>query len=137
MILLVDDDIRSMRTYCDELEYRGRKCRLVGSVDEAVRVLRQHAADIELIVFDMMMPFGNVFANKDLSGGLRTGEHFYRELRKALPSVPAVLFTNRNVGQLDGPFRSDPLCECRMKEDLLPSELADRVEQLLARGARG
>ena len=136
MILLVDDDIRSLRPYCDELEYRGRKCRLVGSVDEAIRVLKHQARDIELLVFDMMMPSGKVFASKDLDGGLRTGEHFYREFRKMLPDAPAVLFTNRNVGQLDGPFRTDPRCECRMKEDLLPSDFADRVEQLLAPGAR-
>lgn len=131
MILFVDDDLRSLRPYCDELEHRGREYKLVGSVDEAMRVLSQHAADIELVVWDMMMPSGKVFAGKDLDGGLRTGEHFYQSFRNVRPDVPAMLFTNRNVGQLDGPFKSDPRCECRMKEDLLPSEFADRVEQLL------
>ena len=79
------------------------------------------------------MPSGKTYAGKDIEGGLRTGEYFYHSFRGLLPDVPAMLFTNRDVGQLGGSFRSDPLCECRMKEDLLPSEFADRVELLLRR----
>ena len=137
MILFVDDDVRSLRPYCDELEFRGRECRIVGSVDEALRVLKRQSSEIELVVWDMMMPSGKTFAGKDIERGLRTGEYFYQRMRSLLPDVPAVLFTNRDVGQLAGPFREDPLCECRMKEDLLPSDFADRVEQLLLPGASG
>jgi CheY-like chemotaxis protein len=135
MILFVDDDVRSLRPYCDELEFRGRECRIAGSVDEALRVLRSNTNEIELVVWDMMMPSGKTFAGKDIDGGLRTGEYFYQSMRSLLPDVPAVLFTNRDVGQLAGAFRADPLCECRMKEDLLPSGFADRVESLLRRGS--
>lgn len=133
MILFVDDDIRSLRPYCDELEFRGKECRIVGSVDEAMRVLRQHTSEIELVVWDMMMPSGKTYAAKDIEGGLRTGEYFYQSFRSLLPDIPAMLFTNRDVGQLGGAFQSDPLVECRMKEDLLPSELADKLERLLRR----
>jgi CheY-like chemotaxis protein len=135
MILFVDDDPRSIRPYCDELELRGFECALVASVDEATRTLRRRKADIELVVLDMMMPSGKTYAAEDHDGGLRTGALFYRTLRNVLPDALAILFTNRNVDQLDGPFKTDPLCECRMKEEILPGELADHVEKLL--GARG
>lgn len=137
MILLVDDDPRSLRAYCDELDYRRRSYRLVGSIDEAVRVLRQHAGEIELVVWDMMMPHGKTYVGEDHEGGLRTGELFYRSLRSVLPEVPAMLFTNRNVALLDGPFRNDPLCACRMKEELLPGEFVDFIEALLSRASGG
>jgi len=133
MILFVDDDLRSTRLYCGELEDRGFECRLTGTIDEALRALRQHGGDIEFVVWDMMMPSGKAYAGEDHEGGLRTGELFYRSLRNAMPETPAMLFTNRNLGQLDGPFVSDPRCECRMKEELLPSELADHIERILGR----
>jgi hypothetical protein len=151
MILLVDDDPRSIRPYCEELDARSVerdrpewKTELVSDVDKAIRLVRRLVSDtqrklpsgLELVVFDMMMPVGKVFAQAAHEGGLRTGELFHQALRVELPDVPTLLFTNRNVEQLDGPFRTDPRCVCRMKEELLPGELADYVERSLGGNPR-
>lgn len=125
MILLVDDDPRSIRPYADELEQRGFECVLLGSIDEALRLVSRRKEDLEFVVLDMMMPTGKAFANQAHEGGLRSGALLHQTLRAALPEVPMMVFTNRNIQQLDGPFRLDPACECRMKEELLPGELAD------------
>ena len=133
MILFVDDDPRSVRPYAEELEYRGFTCLLAASVDEATRALRRHKAEIRYVVWDMMRPSGKTYASEEHEGGLRTGEFFYRSLRNILPEVPAMLFTNRSVDQLEGPYRSDPQCACRMKEEMLPGDFADQIERVLGR----
>ena len=130
MILFLDDDVAFLDPYREELEERGYTVHVASSTDDAFRTVQERDEVLEAVILDMMMPPGRLFEGVETDMGLRTGELFYRKLRSLQPTVPIVLFTNRNTDHLDGDFRGDPLCKLFMKEELLPGEFADMITAL-------
>lgn len=133
MILFLDDDVDFLRYYCDELRERGWDVAAAFSTDDAHRIVMDRGEELKVVVLDMMMPPGRIFEDENTEYGIRTGELFYEKLRSMRPVVPVVLFTNRNADHLDCTLRDDSRCRIFMKEDLLPGEFADMIDDLLGR----
>lgn len=113
-LVLVEDEagIRTMtRKYLETLGYKVLEA---DSGEEALRLFREHAATIELIVTDIIMP------------GIR-GDDLVREIKKRHPNTAAIFISGyMDVGQLV----DDTLM---LEKPFLFPELGRAVEQALAK----
>ena len=130
MILFVDDEPREMDSYRRELELSGFTVVFKSAVDDALKYLDEHPATVDLLILDVMMSPGVVFKGVP-DKGLRAGVHFYQRIRRTLPRLPVIVFSNVNDYALRQQFANEDNCWLFQKEDLLPFELADKVKDIL------
>lgn len=130
MILFVDDDPREMDSYRMELEMRDHDVIFESRVDDALAQIERSGEKIDLVILDVMMPTGAAFLNTP-DKGLRSGVHFYRQLRDRFGEMPVIIFTNVHREAVRNAFVGDENCWFFQKEHLLPSELADQVAKIL------
>jgi CheY-like chemotaxis protein len=131
MILFVDDEKRVLDSYLQELQMSGLEVSYVSSIDEGLRILEKDRADVELIILDVMMPWGEAFDEEETEQGLRTGLRFYERVRKNNKELPIMIYTNAVEDDLRKKFEQDSKCRFYQKEDLLPFELAETVKEIL------
>lgn len=110
-ILVVEDDLATRRAITDVLETSGYKVLLAADGPDALTVLEQHAADIQLVVSDMVLPHLD-------------GEQLYQIIRKQYPEIRILIVTGhplddstRSFLQMEGsdwltkPFTQDVLAK--------------------------
>lgn len=131
MILFVDDEKNVLDSYLRELELSNVEVLYVSSVDEGLKILKEGSADVELIILDVMMPWGESFDEEETEQGLRTGFRFYERVRTINKQLPIMIYTNAIEDDLRIKFEQDPNCRFYQKEDLLPFELAETVKEIL------
>lgn len=131
MILMIDDEKRTLDSYVQELEYSDFKVKYESSVDEGLKCLEEKAQEIELLILDLMMPYGQAFNEEETGKGLRTGIAFYERVRKTNDRLPIMILTNNVDEGIRREFEKDPYCRFFRKEDLLPFELAEEVKDFL------
>jgi CheY-like chemotaxis protein len=131
MILFIDDEKRAMTTYVEELKLSNYDVSFQTSVINALRSLEDGTAAIELVVLDIMMPFGTTFSADETEFGLRTGVRLYERIREHSPACPIVIFTNVTDPSVAERFRDEKNCWFLQKEHYLPFELAERVGEIL------
>ena len=130
MILFTDDEKREMDSYLMELEMSFPDVIFKDTVDEALKVIGENRDKLKLLILDIMMPPGNEFKDSP-DKGLRTGVHFYESVRRILPDLPVVIFTNVNDAGVRERFEGDFRCWFLKKEDYLPYELAEEIREIL------
>lgn len=135
MILIVDDEPRYMMSYRDELELSGYKVEIRKDVGVAFNFIKEHLKEIDLLITDIMMPPGILFANSDVNLELRTGLHFYELVRQISPQLPILILSNVSDPQIANRIQNEPLCWFIRKEDCLPFELASEIEYILSETA--
>lgn len=110
-ILVVEDDLATRRAITDVLETSGYKVLLAADGPDALTVLEQHTADIQLVVSDMVLPHLD-------------GEQLYQIIRKQYPEIRILIVTGhplddstRSFLQMEGsdwltkPFTQDVLAK--------------------------
>ena len=131
MILFVDDELRQMDSYVQELKLSGFELSQVNNVDEALQYFNEKYKEISLVILDIMMAPGAAFSSEETKDGLRTGESFYREIRKVSRDLPIILFTNVSDEQVEARFSKEENCWFFRKEEFFPYELASKVRKIL------
>jgi CheY-like chemotaxis protein len=132
MILFIDDEPRSVNQYLDELRLSGYKVSFQKNVEGAVRCLDSGPQQINLIILDVMMPYGTVFRSEETEQGLRTGVVFYERIRAKAPDLPVIILTNVSDPRVPEKLRQDKNCRVLMKPDYLPFEFVEAVGEVLA-----
>ena len=135
MILFVDDEKRRMDNYERELVASGLEVSFQSDVDEAIRVYEESGDRLELVILDIMMSPGLSFKDVDTEAGLRTGIRFYEKIRQKTPELPVMILTNVVDERLPKRFHPDAYCHVFRKEDYLPFELVEEVNNILARSS--
>ena len=117
-ILIVDDETALRRLICFSLEKRKHKVLAAKDGAEAFEIFRQHAAEIQLIVTDLMMPRMDGLELKQNIVALRPDVKFL------FMSGYAEHIVDQHRGSLEGcAFLAKPF---------LPEELANKVSGLLS-----
>ncbi len=93
--------------------------------------LENRANEIDMIILDVMMPPGTKLDREQTSYGLRTGIVFYDLIRKKLPILPILVFTNYSDEDLEKRLENDPNCRFYQKTDFLLEDLFNEVKDML------
>lgn len=133
MILLVDDELRRMQIYIEELAQSGYESSLQTEVDSGFKFFEENQEKIDLLILDLMMPPGESFELEKTNAGLRTGYFFYKRVRQKAPHLPIIIFTNVADGELLSFFGQDRDCWFFQKLDFLPFELVEQIGVILQR----
>ena len=100
MILIVDDDQPRMSSFREMLTLLGKKHVMITRVREVPGYLRDHHAEIEVIVLDILMPDGalmatleNEFDYQVRNRAEETGLILYKYVRSKYPDIPILIHT--------------------------------------------
>jgi len=130
---MIEDEPEYTISYKDELELSGYEVAFVRDVDAALDFLREHREEIELVILDIMMSPGRALADVDTQNGLRTGVHLFDLIRQEAPKLPILILTNVSDERVAAHFRRQENCRFLRKEDYLPFELVDEVNDIRRR----
>jgi CheY-like chemotaxis protein len=134
MIFFIDDERRRMRSYVQALESENFTVKFESDVSKAVTFYDQNACEIELLILDIMLPFGSAFTSQETDDGLRTGLCLHERIRDKDPCIPIIIFTNINADELSN-VKSDKT-KILNKEYKLPFDLVEDVKRMLAEEAK-
>jgi CheY-like chemotaxis protein len=115
MILLIDDEPEYIKNYKIALEDERFQTELITNVDEALSFIHTRGRDIEAIILDIMMPYGDSFSGEETHGGTRTGTRFYGKIREVLPDTPIFILTNVSDENIEEQFSNDKNCSFHPK----------------------
>jgi CheY-like chemotaxis protein len=131
-ILIVDDETKwAERGFLEELKLSGFEFEHKTDIDEAVAYLSENLDSIDLLILDIMMPPGKSFEGTT-DQGFDTGIEFYERFRPLAPKLPILIFTNVPSKEVAQKFLTDKNCWFYQKIDLLPFELVEEIEEILA-----
>jgi len=134
MILFIDDELRSMGSFIEELRF-SYDVTFKDNIDSGWEFLTKNYDKVELIIVDMMMPLGDQFKDrfKETNGGLRTGHYFYKKVREKYSFLPIILFTNFSVDdELEKIIDKDKKSMFLHKPDWLPHELVEKIQGFIS-----
>lgn len=139
-ILFVDDELTNMNSFILELQLTLTDYEVVQKrdVDSAFKYLEENYGEIKLLILDILMPSGKITENMDTADGVETGLRFLQIIRKSFLDIPIFIFSyiNDTHKKLDKIISEDENTRFLAKHDLLPFELAEQVEKILASGAK-
>lgn len=97
MILMIDEEQRRMRATVDYLKELGYEVKILDDIDVAAQFVQVHRNEIQAIILDIMMPWGNVLTSEQTEVGIITGYVFYEKLRNEYNySGPVIIYTALN-----------------------------------------
>ena len=125
-ILLIDDDIKTMRSLVDDLMYtHGFEVVHLETCDNVIETLNSSRFDI--MILDIMMPIPSNWTldeERRSKEGLSTGEVLYEKIRKVFPELPILIYSAKEVK----PFNDKKTVILRKPE--LPAEIVNRINKL-------
>jgi CheY-like chemotaxis protein len=111
MILLIDEEQRRMRATVDYLKELGYIVNILDNVDDADHFIEKHKNDIQAIILDIMMPWGNIFSSEQTEVGIITGAVFFERLRnKHHYNGPVIIYTALNKPALLNSLKQQANC---------------------------
>jgi CheY-like chemotaxis protein len=133
-ILFVDDEPRKIDSFISELRSTGYEVVVKKDVDSAFEYLLKNHSEVKLLILDIIMLSGIVTQNMDTEDGVKTGLRFLEKVREKFDtSTPVLIFTNTHVNDnIAKEIYEDPKVNILYKEDYLPFELAEKVQDILA-----
>ena len=131
MILFIDDEEKRVETYLQELTLARKEVSFQYNVDKALAFFKKNAANIDLVILDIMMPFGDAFTPEETKQGLRTGLSVYQRIRERSSDLPMLILTNVSDEQIAEQFQKEKNCRFVRKQDCLPRELTTYVENII------
>lgn len=126
LILLVDEESIIPTMYKRAMEKLGLAVKHIREVDELFFTLERGRSRPDLIVLDIMMPWGTRYDEDTTDGGLRTGELVYQELREMFPIMPIIVLTNLSDFLV---MADDVNLHIIRKSGLQPFDFADFVKE--------
>jgi len=139
-ILFVDNEQFFVLPYIDKLEMQGHNVYPYYSVAELLKKLKKgEKPHYDVAVIDLMMPLDGPFSEKETLKGQATGVILAEWLRKEYPTLakmPVAFLTNVERNTKAGEAVYNKAMELNRvewisKSDVLPSQLAARLERLV------
>ena len=133
MILFVDEESRHLSSFVEELRRVGYEVEFQTGVDAASSAwafLQANAAQVELLILDVMMPPGVACKEINTELGILTGVRFFERARQFLPNLPVIILTNVSDDKVKVRFEQETNCLFLRKEDYYPFELPAEVQKL-------
>lgn len=133
-VLFIDDDTRLISSFAEAVREAGFSTHYFRAPDPALEYLRRKDTVADLIVWDMMLPPGQVFRDVDTESGLSTGKHLFWKMQELRPASHYLLFTARgdmSFVEFDSP---DKKSYVRFKTDLSVRGLVEFVRDLFLEG---
>ena len=97
MILMIDDERRRMSTIKDYMESKGYIVELIYKINDVTSFVKTNLHDIDAIILDIMMPWGDLFTSEDTEFGLISRFKLYEYLRGELHFTrPIIVYTALN-----------------------------------------
>lgn len=134
-IIFVDDEPRLIDSYKRELEF-SFDVKFISEVDELLKFIEIKSQKIDLLILDAMIPSGSnqTMHSVNTEKGMKTGLILYEIIREIYPFLPIIIFTNftrdkRN--KITQKIMDDDNAKFFQKEDYLPFELANEIEEIL------
>lgn len=130
LIMFVDDECRRMSTYVEACAFVGYEVRCIDDVDDVCEDLSKNLEGVGALVLDVMMPVGARFRERpEAEWGVRTGLLLYADIRREKPSLPIILLTQSTDLAIDSAVEKDRLAMVVRKQDLLPFDLPDLLNE--------
>jgi CheY-like chemotaxis protein len=118
MILIIDEEVRRISIIKDYLEEFKYSSLLIGDIDKADRFISEKYQEIDAIILDVMMPWGNVFSKDQTENGILTGYEFYKKIRKDHGyETPIIIYTALNRDDLLNRLKKQKNCAVIHKTD--------------------
>lgn len=130
MILFVDDEMREVRDYVEELELSDYVVTFKDDPSEALDFFYENLDAITLLILDLMMPPGSNFEGMNTEMGLRTGVCFYEKIRKKAPDLWVFILTNVSDDAVARLFPNEDKCRFLRKEEVFPIQLVEKVKEV-------
>ena len=92
-LLIVDDDKFLSVEVSNILRDEGFHVFLSNSPEDALIKIQKESPD--LVILDLMLPYGNIFTNEETKAGFDTGIALARKILEEFPAVQVVAYTNR------------------------------------------
>jgi CheY-like chemotaxis protein len=131
MIVFVDDQPLSIKNYINSLRDKEYDLVVVDSPDKIFSKISDSNSSIECIVLDVMFPNDGTFSQEATNNGLSTGIPLYASIRLKLPLIPIVILTNSLDPTVENWFSSQNNCFFYRKVNLLPSEFAKLISDVI------
>jgi CheY-like chemotaxis protein len=128
MILFLDDEQRKMDSHRLELEKAGYEVEYLNDVDRALLFFEKNSAAIDLVILDIMMPWGKSFTKEETDYGMRTGILVFDRIRALVPDVKVLVLTNVTDDTVLKVLRNKANCQVASKQDLLVEDFPGVVE---------
>jgi CheY-like chemotaxis protein len=130
MILFVDDEPGKVKSHMEALHFSGYEVKCVRDVDAALQALSLER--IDLVVLDIMMPYGAAFSGEATTMGTRTGVLLYEHIRQRAPNLPIIVYTNVTDSQVADRFGHESRCWFRRKDHCLARDLTKLVTEIMS-----
>lgn len=140
-LLFVDDENAPQRDgpygaymwyYSEALREAGFDVVEASGPDEAVDRLLGGGASFDLVLLDIMMPWGRTFGDKETSFGLRTGISLLDLMGRTHPQLPIVVLTNvQNTSTLAELWKRKSVKCVLTKSEFPPMAVVREVQAVL------
>jgi len=130
-VLFIDDDGYVSHLYESAMERKGCFVKLCSTVEEALAIAKSGLNEFNVIVIDVMLPWGP-YSEKETDSGLRTGSLLYRDLSQQYPDSAFVVLTAYSESQVPQELRVPKVTICN-KAQYPPREFAKLVLDLAGR----
>ena len=130
-IVFIDDDHGPMDLYVKALRAAGHHVTHLDTVAAALDHAQEATSPPDLYVLDIMMPVEDALDLKEAGYGLTSGIVIYRRIRERFPMVPVTILTSVSSTRILNDLPLDDYTQWMAKIDVLPFELAHRIEEML------
>lgn len=132
MILLIDDEKRRMRTsleYLRELKY---DVKFIDNVDGAFDYIDKNQNNLEVIILDIMMPWGTLFNKEETEFGLLSGYKLLYKIRKDFgDKIPIIIYTALNREKVLLELKKIQNCYVYKKSESSIGVIADKIKDIM------
>lgn len=129
MILMIDEERRRMVNIKNYLEETGYHVNLIDNVDDASKFIEMRLKDIDAIILDMMMPWGNLFSSESTELGVLTGFRLYEKIRIQYGyKIPIIIYTALHRPELFNALKKQRNCSIIPKPGP-PSKIITELEK--------
>ena len=128
MILWIDDDSKTaLSAFYDELIEYGYKIKRLTTVDLMCDFLADSSESIDLIIMDIMMPYGTKVSAEDSKNGILTGLYLLKKIKskEEYRDLPILIFTITNEPEVRK-WAQDNTVPILRKQETLPDELLQK-----------
>src|SRR5688572_10176788 len=89
-LIFIDDNIRGLEYFCEELERNGFEVRRIADVDTALSISAEEWRGCDAVILDIMMPRGAAYENSEMALRDRAGVLLFQDIRKIAPGIPVL-----------------------------------------------